>query len=822
MSAQTEISARWRVRGTEALRGGLVLLCTFTTTSLVVSSSSTSAQIADGSGAGAPAEFRLDSRPVLSNAGARRDWEARHLGDPRGYAERLLLEQEHQRALYPAQVPAGRLGEPLQVPVASKWISLGPTSDDFIINGPIKLNVVDSGRLNTILPDSDDPDTVYVLASGGGLWKTTSFWSDSPKWKPLTDSLIAGGGGAAAFGSRPKLIHLGLGDAFDTGWLAGGAMTRSTDGGETWTRPIKLSTRCGTATSVRDVKVDAGLGGGLHDIVLVTTDVGIFRSADGGATYNAVLDTTTLPYFEFWSLVKTSAGWLATGHGWDGGKLFLSVDQGATWQAIADPKHVLTDIGRTSLAVGMPGDNVVYALAAVTWGYDQRDLFRSTDGGHTWAALNLSTKTPTNPNDDQPNMDILLDQAWYNQLLLVDPGDPSRNTIYIGGELSSARSTDGGNTWTLLSNWLPGAACGTRTLPYVHADFHTAAILNNRGRTTLFFGTDGGLFVSTNNGASWDDKKNIGLVTHLHYSLTSNPNSPDSTITGLQDLGTRVCRAGTSIFDQTLGGDGMGVGTSQNKALVTLGSTQGGNIQRSTDLGWNWSMWRADFPDAGFFTPVSTPAATADPSGQVFFTAGLQEVYRTIDGGLTWSSIGSFEGYVLMDWVHKLGVSPVDVDHVAVLGYYGSMRLTANGGASWTELNLRNLVPHWSGGNADVAWANNTLLYVASRSPYPGAVHVARSQDGGATWAEADTGLPDLQVNRVLVDPSDATGNTVYAGTWLGVYRTTDGGATWSLFGTGLPQVRVMDMYMPPDCTRLRIATYGHGIWEIRLVGHED
>src|SRR5207248_689998 len=132
-------------------------------------------------------------------------------------------------------------------------------------------------------------------------------------------------------------------------------------------------------------------------------------------------------------------------------------------------------------------------------------------------------KVATNQNSDNPNMDLMHGQAWYNQMILVDPRDASRNTIYLGGNLSSARTTDGGATWALLSNWLyPFLGAPRFGLPYVHADFHAAAI-STAGTPTLLFGSDGGIFASTDEGASWTSDKNNGLQTHLLYSISSTP-----------------------------------------------------------------------------------------------------------------------------------------------------------------------------------------------------------------------------------------------------------------------------------------------------------
>ena len=80
-----------------------------------------------------------------------------------------------------------------------------------------------------------------------------------------------------------------------------------------------------------------------------------------------------------------------------------------------------------------------------------------------------------------------------------------------------------------------------------------------------------------------------------------------------------------------------------------------------------------------------------------------------------------------------------------------------------------------------------------------------------------ETGLPDVQITRVYVDPRDALGNTVYAATHVGVYRTTDGGQSWHVFSNGLPTVRVNDIYMPPDGSFLRVSTFGRGVWESRF-----
>ncbi len=117
-----------------------------------------------------------------------------------------------------------------------------------------------------------------------------------------------------------------------------------------------------------------------------------------------------------------------------------------------------------------------------------------------------------------------------------------------------------------------------------------------------------------------------------------------------------------------------------------------------------------------------------------------------------------------------------------------------------------------------MAYGDNNVIFATSVTPFAGAVRVARSTDGGASWARADSGLPDVQIEKIFFDPSDASKQTVLAATFDGVYRSTDQGATWNSYGSGLPNVFVRDIYMPPDGSFIRVATYGRGFWELPML----
>lgn len=735
-----------------------------------------------------------------------------------------IAELARKRSLYASQ--SAGASAPAGVPV---WKSIGPTRDRFLQNGVTLTRVIDSGRVANILADPGDANTVYVLTSGGGLWKTSSFINDEANWVPLTDDLVTTSGGSFALGRAPGSIYLGIGDFFDVEGLIAGVMVQSSDGGKTWGAIVNLP----GASSVSDVKVDTTLP---TDVVLVATDVGVFRSVDGGATYTRKLAGPA------WSLVKTSAGWVAStvvptgGEAYfGGGHLYFSGDAGATWSPIPaalDGNYGLnTGAGRMTLATAKPGDTIVYALASSPRGDRQADLYRSADGGMTWLPLGAnSSKVPANPNCYQRTMDLLAGQAYYNQALVVDPSDAARNIVYIGGQLSSAKTTDGGQSWRLLSNWLPGSCPdgSNATSPYVHADFHTATILpGSDGLSRLVFGTDGGLAVSTDGGASFSTATNRNLVTHLTQTVVSSPNSSAKfgVLTGLQDDGTRLRVNSGGGWNQVIGGDGEGAGWSQANNAVALGSVYYSQIRRYENLSPNPapSNWvRATTGIGGvdlypFFTPLATPTAVADPTGLTFFTSTGLKVYRTVDGAKNWQAIFNSYPFRSFNLSHNvIGVDPANVNRLAVAGTGGRAFITGNGGGTWSTKFLKTLAPGYPGINISPSWGPNNTLYMASAFGGLGAPRMVRSSDGGSTWVIASSGLPDVLLAQVLADPRDATGSTAYAASQLGVYVTRNGGSSWSLLGAGLPNVWVKGLYISPS-GKLQAASYGRGVWEIQL-----
>lgn len=727
-----------------------------------------------------------------------------------------------------------------------RWVNIGPDDAEFDQNGSFTGHEIDSGRARVILPHPTNANIVYFLTSGGGLWRTSNWTSDNVTWDVLTDYLPTTGGGSVAFGRNPNALYLGLGDFVDV-INVGGAMTKSNNGGNTW-GPVQ---ELGGAVSVRDVKVDTSTN---RDIVLVATDNGLFRSADNGGTY------TEVPAFaglSVWSIVRSSAGWLASAqpcpppaaNGLRCGvasTVFVSTDRGATWSPVANPGNVFSLNGRTTLAVAEPGDPVVYAYSATQNDAQMRDVYRSPDGGHTWVANNVNaTKAPTNPiGTAMNNMNICHGQCWYNQSVLVDPRDPARNTVWIGGDLGSAQSTDGGSTWTIKTWWLYSQV---PEIPYAHADHHTA-VFKTTGTASIILGTDGGFSVSEDDGATFSTAKNRGLATHLFYTVSGNADFPNLVIGGTQDNGTRLRTTNGGTYNQVIGGDGMGAAYSQANTNTVIGSSQGSGMRANysntppttiqSTVPATTGLADFGFP---FFTAIVPAPPALDATGRVFFHFTNTRVWRTVNGGASWQLIGAARtqagqppispGFpadgsrTFRSSPYNLGVSPLDMDRIAVGAGGGFLDVTTNGGASWTDLDLITLVPGYEGFVTNVTWQDNQTMWITAVAQAPGAVRVIKATvpSPASSWASAtftpmQEGLPDVPVTRVYIDPRDDSRNTVYAATHVGVYRTVDGGQSWHVYSNGLPTVRVNDIYMPPDGSFMRVATYGRGIWQLSQV----
>jgi hypothetical protein len=837
------------------------------------------------------------------------------LGEQQRIASAEALRWAH---LLPSPVHAGGPDRTLPngpLRTAESWVPLGPTSARFAYNG-VEYQQVDSGRVTGIAVHPTVPSTVYVSFSGGGLWKSVDFGGPAdPTWTPLTEAIGNLAIGALAMDpTAPDTLYIGTGDPFDQ---AGGHILKTTNGGITWSAPVQLSgayppfeagtnpsPRPVTATRIRTIRVDPANPA----IVLVGTDVGLFRSGDGGASFglNPLYNATGPAMESIWSIawlgslpsqpsssrfvisgIKARADELPPEPGFETtltpGELWFSVNSGLSWTSLrANNGLPTTSVGRITLAAAAPapdpGATVVYATVAdANGGHSGRGQWRSTSGGQSFVAMGSDLSNPTFSTDCR-TADVLRDQAFYNQAIAVDPLDAAR--VLVGGMLCAIRTRNGLSvqpSWENVAHWLPASGDGATSagvLPHVHADWHQIAIVRlPGGGYRVLAGGDGGLFFSedvfdpqsVNDATVHWRSANRGLVTHLSYSVASGDpalGNPSLVYSGMQDNGTRLrdSTAQPTVFNQVIGGDGFGAAAhvaGSPPSTMWWASANGQHRACSPDeedcsRGGSWSTYPPDpsfcFGDAlPFFTRYA--AVTTATQAPTFLSYTLRQVVQ-IAGSPSFAAWGAlspclgtgevFDGEVVssptVSGLHGVGVFPARVMFTVNCTPNAPRPCTwlrsaavgadvdGNGFVTADETVERVSSLSFFPGAAppgELFAVSSSSLFTAARTPIsPALGHLFLSIDGGRTFVRRHgngTGqdLPNVPIHVVRFDPTDPLGETLYAGTDLGVYRSVDRGQTWHRYGRGMPLVKVTDLFVSSTSALMRAATYGRGLWEI-------
>ncbi|HJW33575.1 MAG TPA: dockerin type I domain-containing protein [Holophagaceae bacterium] len=681
----------------------------------------------------------------------------------------------------------------------------------------VSTEINDSGRSTAIVTHPTDAKIIYVAYAGGGVWKTTDGQLDAAgdwTWRSITDSLPASsGGGNIAVGAfamhptQPETLYLALGDAFDS---PGRGFYVSTNGGDTWSQGGSL----GAATrSYALLPLASGT-------LLVGTDQGLFRSTNGGTTFSAVA-LTGLTNPKVWSIVALSPTDLVCSAASGGGSLWYSADAGQSWtRGTLDAAATAKTPNRISLATSASSSALVFGTFQ-SGNKVAKGLLKTADKGHTWTFVD---GTAAGVLSDANN------QGFYNLGIAVDPDDP--NKIFIGADNSVWRTLDGGTTWSRMTD-----AYHDR-YQYAHADVHCTA-WSKTGPKTLFYGTDGGFTifrdpylapipvatsgVPTPIRTFADSRRNSGISTQLIYNLgctiaSSPADSRYRIVTGHQDNGSRV-RVGSgnaldasTAFDETAPtGDGFAALIHPNNGDLMLTASYNNGVMKSTTGGGegSWAYSYTGLPGGSTFKSVLV-LGLADPSGNTVY-AFSNQVYKSTNFGSSWSAL-SMTGYA--GSITHVNAAAGDANALAVVG--GSTgAATYNGGTNWTTFGA---FPASASANY-VAFdpGNAQVIYVASTLNSASAAHLFRSQNGGQSWQALDTdsnGFPfGIPVHVVQVAPWSSS--EIYAGTDFGLYRSVDSGTTWERYGQGLPLVSTRDIYLAPDRSFIRVATFGRGVWEI-------
>ncbi|MCS7308965.1 MAG: hypothetical protein NZ741_01970 [Armatimonadetes bacterium] len=532
-------------------------------------------------------------------------------------------------------------------------------------------------------------------------------------------------------------------------------------------------------------------GGRINEIVIdpsnrnrwfVSTDTGIWVTTNGGSTFTQRLAGVASAL----RMHPTNPNrlWAAIGWPWGSSRngVYFSTDGGNTWTRYS-ALPLGTTVGRIELDVCRANPNVLYVVFGMPGSQSPNDrlhsVWRTTDGGATWTQL---TNAPTGSG-----------QQWYNLVMRVDPNDP--NVAYLG-EIELWRTTDGGNTWTRINGAVPNG----------HVDQHALAFHPTDTRR-IYIGCDGGLFFSTNRGDT-RTPLNTGRGTMEYYGFDVHPTDPSRLAAGAQDNGKQV-RSTTNTYRITRGADGMQIAYKRTNPSIVLGGIQRGIVDRSTNGGDSWTTVFS--PPSGERTLWEAPIVNDAATPNRFYTA-TQFLYRSTNDGQTWSRVSDVDLTNGAGAVSAIAVAPSNSNVIYTGSSEGVVYVSTDGGSTWTHRSPSRINSGWTGyihsiaiapDRPEIAWVS----FTGART-----TKVVRTTDYGISWSDFTFNLPSTtSVNYLLLNPRQPS--MVFAATDTGVFVLR--GTTWYRLGIGLPGT---------PCTMLRVSgnylyvsTYGRGIWRVDL-----
>ncbi|HEX2163083.1 MAG TPA: hypothetical protein VHM02_03975 [Thermoanaerobaculia bacterium] len=681
-----------------------------------------------------------------------------------------------------------------------------------------------SGRIAAITAVPGDPDTIWVGAATGGVWRSTD---GGLTFEPVFDDQpVAAIGAIAVHPRRPDVVWVGTGEGNPRNSASvGNGVYRSLDGGETWTH-------LGPANSER-----------VHRILLHPDDPdvawicemghtwgenperGVFRTDDGGATWEHVLAVDprtgcadlaadpTNPAKLFAAMWDHRRWPWSFRSGGPGSGLYVSHDGGGSWRR-ATPEDGLPegDLGRIGVAVAPSDPRIVYAYVE---GEEANGLYRSTDGGRSWRLRTTD--------------DLAGSRPFYYADLRVDPADPDR--VYSLWSLTSV-SNDGGESFEVL-------------VPFrgVHPDHH-AMWIDPEDPEHIVEGNDGGVYESRDHGATWRFVANLPLAQYYHVRVDDD--RPYHVYGGLQDNGS--WRGPAEVWEnggirnhhwQEVGfGDGFDTAPVPGDSRRGYAMSQEGHVHRwDLDTGERRSVRPAPPGD----DPLRfnwNAALELDPFDPDTLYFGSQFVHRSRDRGESWETISPDLTTDDPEWQRQaesggltpdvsgaenfttlvaLAASPVAEGVLWAGSDDGRLHVTRDGGETWTSVegNLRGVpantwIPHVEPSPHDPAAAFVVLDNHRRDDLRP---YVYRTGDFGRTWKSLAT--PSLRGYALTIRQDPVDPDLLFLGTEFGLWISLDGGGSWLPFAHGLPTVSVMDLAIQPRENDLVIATHGRSLYVI-------
>ncbi len=677
----------------------------------------------------------------------------RHFVDREGY---LPTSEELWKAWKNKEVSSGKAVNPI-----SDWSSIGPAS-----HGTLGGRLPGQGRINAIAVDPNDEDVWYVGAPAGGIWKSIDAGAS---WVNLFEDFPQiGVSGIAIDPNNSDIIYIATGDDDAADSYSVGVF-KSTNGGATWQQTGLNPSNSTINSLMSEIVVDPSNS----SIVWVATNDGLYKSIDAGANWELkragnIKDFKLKPGDSNTVYAVTNSAYYKSTNGED----FAQILEGLPASS-----------GRLVLGVSPDDPDVVYVLSANLGNQDfsYQGLYRSADSGETFI------ESPNNTDLMESN------QAWFDLALEVSP--TNADEVYVGC-LNIWKSSNGGDSFNRVNQWF------NNDQAYTHADIHTLKFFNGK----LYCGSDGGIYVSENNGVSFQDYTVNGIAIGQFYRLSVARDDASKMAGGLQDNAGFV--RNNDSWNAFTGGDGMDYEVDPSNNNIIYGFAQFGDpLFISSDSGQ--SIGTVNAP-AGIEGNWITPLAVSS-EGDVY--AGYDAVYKL--AGSAWEKISTNIGTGNID---DLEVDPNDPMTIYVAEGKNLYR-SQNGGATFL------LVNGFNSDISDIALNGNdeNIVYVTTsrrvgipRSNQPVERGVFKITIDGTLATEEDItlNLPTDQVFFSIIHQGRHTDNPIYVGTSLGVYRLDDTLTEWEDYFTNLPSLTVSDLEISLDDELITASTYGRGVWQ--------
>jgi len=739
---------------------------------------------------------------------------------------------------------AGRLGRLVTLPVLSLFLLAVPGAaqesrtdaggpyDPALFEG-LEYRMVGptrGGRVTAVAGHRSHPYTFYMGSTGGGVWKTDDAGAT---WIPIADDVLATGsiGAIRVAPSDPSIVYVGTGsDGLRSNVIVGKGMYRSDDAGESW-RPIGLEdTGQIGAVEIHPEDPDRLYVAALGDPFGRNEERGVFRSVDGGESWENILFTSdsvgaidveihpTNPdilYAGMWRGERKP--WTIISGMRESGRedgIWRSTDGGDSWEyaMLGLPSGL---IGKIDFAVSPDDPDRVYALVETK--EPDEGLYRSDDAGATWRLVS--------------NYEPIMDRPFYYTNVDADPTDAD---VVYASATAFWKSTDGGENW--------------ERRPTPHGDNHDLWI-NPDDPQIMVQSNDGGANVSLDGGDSWSTQGN--QPTAELYQVDLDNQFPYWIYAGQQDNSTLMVPSDPPAEDSWAGPEGWykAVGGCETgpvvpnpeDATIVYANCKGrfGRYSHRTGQEQQFyvgavNLYGHNPRDLPYRFQRVVPIVVSPFDGDVVYH-GSQFVHVTTDGGRNWETISpdltafrperqvesgepitrDITGEEHYSTLYVIQASPHDPNVIWTGANDGPVHVTQDGGETWTDVTPPDMPPEGRMNSIHISAHDPDKVYVAGYRYQLGDYrpYIYRTDDAGQSWtllSPGDNGIPGDHPARAVVEDSQTEG-LLFAGTEFGMFVSFDDGASWQSFQQNLPATPITDIHEKDG--DLVISTMGRSFW---------